>query len=216
MKKKILLILLLLSICLTLGAYTPLDKNNINAFDRLVIKEYNSSLDTASTALDISLFATPLITAFSGEKRLGTTAVMYAESFLIGWGAKELLKYCVKRDRPYLYSDNPPESKKDDWSLSFPSGHTTMAFLTATFVSYTFCKYNSESLWRIPVSAGVFTLALAEGVMRVLSGSHFMTDVIAGAALGSLIGFAVPYFHTFGDDVKASGTPFCLMFNISF
>ncbi len=216
MKKKIVLLMLIASISLALGAYTPLDKSSINAFDRLVINEYNSTLDTASTALDISLFATPIITAFSGEKRLGETAIMYAESFLLGWGAKELLKYCVKRDRPYLYSENPPENKKDDWTKSFPSGHTTMAFLTATFVSYTFCKYNPESEWRIPISATVFTLALAEGVMRVLSGSHFMSDVIAGAALGSLIGFAVPYFHTLSDDVKASGTPFCLMFNISF
>lgn len=216
MKKKIFLLLFIATLCITLPAYTPLDKNNVNSFDRVFMKEYNSSLDTASTALDITLFATPLITAFSGEKRLGTTAVMYAESFLLGWGAKELLKYAVNRERPYLYYDNPPESKKDDWSKSFPSGHTTMAFLTASFVSYTFCKYNSESNWKIPVSVGVFALATAEAALRVLSGSHFMTDVLAGAALGTLIGFAIPYFHTLGKNVEVAGTPFSLVFNIGF
>ncbi len=216
MKRKIVTILLLALLVSALPAYTPLDKDNVNSFDRVFMKEYNSSLDTASTVLDITLFATPLITAFSGEKRFGTTAVMYAESFLLGWGAKELLKYAVNRDRPYLYYDNPPESKKDDWSKSFPSGHTTMAFLTASFVSYTFYKYNPESNWKIPVSVGVFSLATIEAAFRIMSGSHFMTDVLVGAALGTLIGFAIPYFHTLGKNVEVSGTPFSLVFNIGF
>ena len=216
MKKKIFLLLIITSLCITLPAYTALDKNNVNSFDRVFMKEYNSSLDKASTLVDIAVFTTPLITAFSGEKRLGTTVVMYAESFLLGWGAKELLKYAVNRERPYLYYDNPPENKKDDWSKSFPSGHTTMAFLTASFVSYTFCKYNRESNWKIPVSLSVFSLATLEAALRIMSGSHFMTDVLCGAALGTLIGFAVPYFHTLGENVEVSGTPFSLIFNLSF
>ncbi len=216
MKKKTVIILALLLAVSGLMAYTPLDKNNVNSFDRLFMTEYNSSLDKAATVVDISLFATPLVTALSGEKRLGTVGVMYIETFLLSWGAKEILKYAVNRDRPYLYYDNPPQEKEDDWHKSFPSGHTTLAFATAAFTAYTFSEYNPESNWRIPVTAGVYTLAFTTAALRIISGSHFMTDVLMGAAMGSLIGFAVPWLHTFSDDVKMGVTPFSLAFSLGF
>ena len=34
--------------------------------------------------------------------------------------------------------------------------------------------------------------------LRVVSGDHFVSDVAAGAALGALIGFGVPYLHRVG------------------
>ncbi len=216
MKKKLLPVFLLVISLLPLSAYTPLDKSSVNSFDRFFMTEYSSTQDTAATVLDITLAATPLLTAFSGEKRLGTTAVMYAETFALAWGAKELLKYAVNRERPYLYFNNPPDDRKDDWEKSFPSGHTTLAFASAAFTAYTFNRYNPESRWRLPVTLGVYTLAAATAVLRVTSGSHFVTDVLAGAALGTLIGFAVPYLHTLPDNVRVGATPFALAFNISF
>ena len=216
MKKKLLTVFLILVCVFSLGAYTPLDKSRVNSFDRAFMTEYSSTQDKAATIVDITLVATPLITAFSGEKRLGTTAVMYAETFALAWGAKELLKYAVNRERPYLYYDNPPEDKKDDLEKSFPSGHTTIAFASAAFTAYTFNRYNPESKWRLPVTLGVYTLAAATAVLRVTSGSHFVTDVLAGAALGTLIGFAVPYLHTLSDNVQVGATPFALAFNINF
>ena len=44
--------------------------------------------------------------------------------------------------------------------------------------------------------AGSLSLAVATGVQRILSGNHFITDVLAGAAIGSLTGFVVPFLHT--------------------
>lgn len=216
MNKKLLTVFLILVCVFSLNAYTPLDRATVNSFDRAFMTEYSRTLDKAATIVDLTLAATPLVTAFSGEKRLGTTAVMYMETFALAWGTKELLKYAVNRERPYLYYDNPPEDKKDDWEKSFPSGHTTIAFACATFTAYTFNIYNPESGWRLPVTLGVYTLAAATAVLRVSSGSHFVTDVLAGAALGTLIGFAVPYLHTLSDNVKVGATPFALAFNISF
>jgi membrane-associated phospholipid phosphatase len=31
--------------------------------------------------------------------------------------------------------------------------------------------------------------------MRITSGSHFLTDVLAGAAIGSLYGWLIPWLH---------------------
>ncbi len=216
MKKKLLILLSLISIAAAAYAYTPLDKSSVNALDRPFMTEYNAPLDKTATVFDIALFATPAITALSGEGRIGTTAVMYAETFVLAWGAKELLKHTISRSRPYLYYDNPPGEKKDDWEKSFPSGHTTMAFASAVFTSYTFRKYNPESPWRLPLTIGVYTIATATAALRIMSGSHFLTDVIAGAALGSLIGFGVPWLHTLALDMDVSATPFALAFRISF
>lgn len=216
MKKKFLTLFVLVFITAALFAYTPLDKSTVNGLDRLLMTGYNSTLDKTATVIDVVLAASPAVTAFSLKGRIGTTAVMYAETFALAWGAKEILKYTVSRARPYLYYPNPPEEKKDDWEKSFPSGHTTIAFASAVFTSYTFRKYNPESRWRIPVTIGVYTLAAATAALRIMSGSHFLTDVLAGAVLGSIIGFAVPWLHTLSPDVEVSAVPFALAFRISF
>ncbi len=216
MKKKFLILFVLFSIGAALWAYTPLDKSTVNTIDRALMTGYNAALDKTATVIDIALATTPVITALSGEGRIGTTAVMYAETFALAWGAKEILKYTVSRSRPYLYYENPPEEKKDDWEKSFPSGHTTVAFASAVFTSYTFRKYNPDSRWRLPVTIGVYTLAAATAALRIMSGSHFLTDVLAGAALGSIIGFGVPWLHTLPGNAEVSAAPFTLAFRISF
>lgn len=67
--------------------------------------------------------------------------------------------------------------------FSFPSGHTSGAFLFATLCSSCF-----PSL--LPV---LFAWALAVGVSRVLLGVHFLSDVAAGALLGFGIAQLVIY-----------------------
>lgn len=216
MKKKLLTLFVLAFITAAVFAYTPLDKSTVNPLDRLLMTGYNATLDKTATVIDVVLAASPAVTALSGEGRIGTTAVMYAETFAFAWGAKEILKHTLSRARPYLYYSNPPEEKKDDWEKSFPSGHTTIAFASAVFTSYTFRKYNPESPWRLPVTIGVYTLAATTAALRIMSGSHFLTDVIAGAALGSIIGFTVPWLHSLSTDVEVSAVPFALAFRISF
>lgn len=216
MKKKILLTVFLILVCSALLAYTPLDRAEVNPFDRTLMAPYNKTLDRSATVIDAVLAATPVITAVSGEKRVGTVAVMYAETMAAAWGTKELLKYAVHRSRPYLYFDNPPEDKKDDWEKSFPSGHTTMAFAAAAFTSYTFNRYNPESSWHIPVTVGVYALAATTAALRIASGSHFLSDVLAGAAIGTVIGFGIPWLHTLSSDVEVGASPFSLLFSISF
>lgn len=61
---------------------------------------------------------------------------------------------------------------------SFPSGHTATAFMTAAMLSR---EYGHKSPW---VSYGSYGLATATGLMRIVNNRHWISDVMAGAAIG--------------------------------
>lgn len=175
-----------------------LELNSINPFDRWAARPYSKTLHITGTVTELISMAAPLALFATDKSEWGIWAVMYAESLLWANGIKEALKFSVKRARPYMYFDGAPQDKiqDGDFMKSFPSGHTTMAFNGAVFLSYTFSKYFPDSKWKIPVIAGSLTFATATAVQRILSGNHFITDVLAGAAIGSFTGFMVPFLHT--------------------
>jgi membrane-associated phospholipid phosphatase len=86
------------------------------------------------------------------------------------------IKYTVNRDRPFI--TYPDISKKSGaGSPSFPSGHTSSAFATATSLSLIYRK------WYITVPS--YTWAGSVGYSRMHLGVHYPSDVLAGALIGS-------------------------------
>ena len=102
----------------------------------------------------------------------GTIAASSAITFIFSTA----LKYSVNRDRPF---DRYPDivKKMDVISPSFPSGHTSAAFSTATSVSLAYPE------WYIIVPA--YLWAGAVGYSRMELGVHYPSDVLAGAAIGA-------------------------------
>ena len=88
-------------------------------------------------------------------------------SVVVAYGAKTALKAMVKEERPD-HSDN----------MSFPSGHTAMAFAAARSIDKEFRK---DNIW-IPIAG--YAAATAVGIERVASDRHHWYDVVAGAGLG--------------------------------
>jgi undecaprenyl-diphosphatase len=176
---------------------TVLNKDEVNPFDRWAMRPYSKPLHITGTVTEVLSMAAPLALIATDKSEWGIWAVMYAESVLWANGLKEALKFSVQRERPYMYFDGAPQDKIDDgdYLKSFPSGHTTMAFNGAVFASYTFSKYFPESKWKIPVIAGSLTFATATAVQRILSGNHFVTDVLAGAAIGVGCAFVNVYVN---------------------
>lgn len=86
----------------------------------------------------------------------------------------------------FTNSIRPDQSNR----YSFPSGHTAQAFMAATFLSK---EYGERSLL-YPVFA--YTTASAVGVMRMLNNKHYLTDVLAGAAIGILSTQLVYFAHS--------------------
>jgi undecaprenyl-diphosphatase len=64
--------------------------------------------------------------------------------------------------------------------FSFPSGHTITAFAVATPVA----------LFYPSLAAGVLFCALSIAASRILLGMHFLSDVLAGAVVGTCLGYA--------------------------
>jgi len=108
-----------------------------------------------------------------------------AEALALTLGVTEGLKALVGRHRPEGSSD----------TASFPSGHTAMAFCAATLIERN-CGPKLGLL-----AYGVATLT---GLSRIEAGKHFPTDVLAGAAIGTLIAGLVDALH-FGSGCDGGG-----------
>lgn len=167
--------------------------DELNALDALAVCRYSKALDTASSVSVLAMMAaTGGYALFAGEDRL-VTGVMYMETLAWAFGVKELCKNLIPRERPYVYHDGYPleEIADGDYIRSFPSGHSTLAFASAAFLS----EVMDDSEWKLPVVAGSYALAAGIAAMRVASGNHHITDALAGAALGLACGYLIPLVH---------------------
>jgi membrane-associated phospholipid phosphatase len=173
-------------------------RDGVNGFDRLLMFPYNRGLDTAGDVLMYGLLAAPLVPAV-WKLREGAAfwryGLMYAEAFMLTHGTKDLLKTAVNRTRPYAYFGPVPAGLEDDFHNSFPSGHTSLAFMSAGFLTAVLLREYPDSPWKTPLVAAAYSLAAAVAVDRLTSGSHFPTDIIAGALIGSLYGHLIPALH---------------------
>ena len=103
-------------------------------------------------------------------------AWLQTEAFALTFGVTFGLKTVVGRLRP-LGSSSPS---------SFPSGHTSAAFCAATLIS----RDQGPALG-IPA----FALASLTGFSRIESGRHYPSDVVAGAAIGTLCALVIDALH---------------------
>jgi membrane-associated phospholipid phosphatase len=168
---------------------------------------YSAGIDDASTLLAYGILLTPgLFCALSPASEWIPAGAAYAEAFFTAYAAKNLLKFSVPKARPYAYLLSGMEgSLLDEAYESFPSGHTTLAFCAATSLAVLLGELAPESPWTPWLIGGGYALALTEAALRVVAGSHFMSDVAAGALLGSAIGFGVMELHVRKADPRAGG-----------
>lgn len=112
----------------------------------------------------------------SGNSNLTRAGARITSGIALGGATVALLKLGIGRRRPFSSEDQytfGPFSKVD---ASFPSGHTMTAFALATGVS--------DEVHSLPVTIGMYTLATGVAWSRMNDNKHWLTDVVAGAAIG--------------------------------
>ena len=173
------------------------DPSTIPFFDRIYPSNPSSTLSTVGDDLAIASAGLPLVLLFgrSGEEIL-TLSVMYIETLGLAYGFDSLLKSAVVRYRPYAYSSSTPaDFSNSEITASFPSSHATLAFSAAVFTGYVFDELNPDSNMKVWVWTAGLGVAAVVSTLRVASGDHFVSDVVAGSLIGAASGFLVPFLH---------------------
>jgi undecaprenyl-diphosphatase len=67
---------------------------------------------------------------------------------------------------------------------SFPSGHALGTVICYGFLAYLLVPKMPSRFWKWMLSIAILALVLFEGLSRILHGNHYLTDVLAGYALG--------------------------------
>lgn len=191
---------------LTTNDILKFDKYQINTLDRPATYQYNTNLAIFSDITAVALASTPAIIGINRLKKQSfkhalTYGVLCAETYILATAVATITKTTVLRNRPYLYNNNLSIEKKIELAgykssrHSFFSGHTCMSFTAATFLSSTFSAYYPNSRYKYVIWGTSLTMASFVGFLRYKSGNHFATDILTGAAVGSIIGIGVPLLH---------------------
>jgi membrane-associated phospholipid phosphatase len=144
---------------------------------------------------------------FSSRAGGAPTAVFWEDTLVIAQAvsltalATEATKDLTARRRPSAGENASGAAVK-----SFFSGHTSTAFaIAASAGTVSTMRGYPSAPW---VWAGGMTLATAVGYLRVAGDAHWATDVLVGAGVGGLVGFAVPwFFHRAEPGAKVAVVP---------
>jgi membrane-associated phospholipid phosphatase len=180
-----------------------LSRETINMFDRSAAYNYSETASSTSDILRNILAVAPLalIADKSIQNDLLTIGVMFTEVAAYVAGTNLTSKGSIQRIRPFVYNPNAPRQEKltADAGKSFFSGHTTIAFASAVFLSTVYGDYNPNSEWKPYICAGSLLTASVVGYLRYEAGKHYPTDILVGAFVGGIIGYAIPWMHREGN-----------------
>ena len=107
-----------------------------------------------------------------GDDKPRETGRLLSSTFITGGLVVLGIKQAVRRKRPLEDELGDP---------SFPSGHTSIAFSMATILGHQYPK------WRISLYVGAGLV----GLSRIYLGRHYASDVLMGAAVGTITGTVV-------------------------
>jgi len=120
-----------------------------------------------------------LILLFGGEDLFRAVG---AAALAAGTGAALFLrlKKSANRKRPGTYEQHCWATLLPPDQFSFPSGHTITAFSVAMSLSHFYPD----------LRVGLLFCAISVGASRIVLGMHFLSDVLAGVAIGTALAFA--------------------------
>jgi len=186
---------------LATAAAAPLDKSLTRQF-RQPARQSNRLLHGSATGFRVFGHPGALIAGaalyvvgrIDGQRRVEDLGLHSVEALLFSAAITGGIKTLSGRARPYVDPSNSTSFvlgrglRSDDYR-SFPSGHATMAFAFASIVSSETVRWWPGSRWIVgPI---MYSGATLTGVSRMYDSQHWASDVLAGAAIGTLTGLKV-------------------------
>lgn len=157
-----------------------LDFSMLRAINKNEYPNWDKSMKITSHSIYPIMVAAPgslLLTGYIKDDKIMMrngikTGISIGFSALLSTG----LKYAINRPRPFVQYPNDIIKRTDVGPYSFPSGHTTTAFATATALTL------STKKWYVAVPS--YAYACAVGYSRMRLGVHFPSDVLGGMVIG--------------------------------
>jgi membrane-associated phospholipid phosphatase len=160
---------------MTYGAVS-LTSGTLRSLDRSTKNEIMEDHPTFRTSIDDYLKYVPAAAVYAlnmagikGKHNFADRTILLGMSSVLATSSTFFIKKATARLRPDGSTYN-----------SFPSGHTSVAFMTAQFM---WEEYKDVSPW---YGVAGYAVATATGVLRIYNNRHWVSDVVAGAGLGIL------------------------------
>ncbi len=164
----------------------------ISSFDKRIVKQLSENRSEGTTEImqflsgstyyfSVGIPAAMITTGLLSHDKITIRKGSYiVQSIAVSTFVSVVLKYTINRERPY---ENDPSVIKagSGHGSTFPSSHTSIAFATATSLSFAYPK------WYVIIPS--YLWAGFVGYSRLYLGMHYPTDVFAGAVTGTLSSF---------------------------
>ncbi len=127
----------------------------------------------------------------AGNRRAEDIGLHSVEAVVLSGAITGVTKIVAGRARPYKDTANSlnfgfMRGFRHGEYESFPSGHTTSAFAFASVVSAETSHWWPGSKW--PIGVIFYGGAALTGVSRIYNQDHWASDVVSGAAIGTITG----------------------------
>ena len=144
----------------------------------MFLSRYNNLVNVAVPA---GVLAAGVINNDKGTRQ---DALYIASSSAVNFVVTTLIKKIVRRPRPF-HGKVIINAVYQPGSTSFPSGHASSSFTTATSLSQVYAKWY--------VIAPAYLWAGSVSYSRMYLGVHYPTDVTAGAVLGTATALSMKF-----------------------
>lgn len=182
------------------------------------VRSLANDVDIVSVALVVGVDSMVVPLARNNLGVAVQLSLMDFESFALSSIVTFSLYDSVGRARPsYVDCENGSSDPQCGTSptASFPSGHVNEAFTTAglSCAHHTHLAIYGSRLADALACARDLTLATADGVLRIMGDRHYLTDVLAGGAIGFSFGYVLPTLlhYTIRDGSKLADLSFAPM-----
>jgi membrane-associated phospholipid phosphatase len=186
-----------------------LDTSARNTFRLSQARDREAARDASDLLLTVmlnQLMVDSLVVTWWGHGKGSTAwnmAMIDVQALALTGAINGIANVVAGRERPYVAQcTGPEETQNRDCTgskryRSYFSGHTSTSFTIAGLL----CQHHTH----VPIYGGqgnmeaiftcttAFLAASSVGTFRVIADQHFFTDMVSGAAIGTLTGLAVPW-----------------------